>query len=191
MVLYLLIVFLTELPLRYYAGFVRQHAYGLSNQTFGKWVGDSLKALGVDMARRVLLRLGAVPADRPGPRWWWLITALLSMPFIAFVTLIAPVWIDPLFNDFGPMKDKALEQKILALAERAGISGSRVFEVNKSVDTKTANAYVTGLFGTKRIVLWDTLLDELDDHEVLVVMGHEMGHYVLEPRRPERSCCRR
>ena len=77
------------------------------------------------------------------------------------------------------MKNKQLEQSILNLASRAGIEGSRVFEVNKSVDTKAVNAYVTGLFQTKRIVLWDTLIARLDEKEILVVMGHEMGHYVL------------
>jgi Zn-dependent protease with chaperone function len=92
--------------------------------------------------------------------------------------LIKPIWIDPLFNRFGPMKNQALEQKILALAARAEIEGSRVFEVQKSVDTKAVNAYVTGVFATKRIVLWDTLLAKLEEKEVLHVMGHEMGHYV-------------
>jgi STE24 endopeptidase len=92
---------------------------------------------------------------------------------------ITPIWIEPLFNDFGPMKDKAFESRILALADRASIEGSRVFEVEKSVETRTVNAYVTGFLGTKRIVLWDTLLAKLDDREVLLVMGHEMGHYVL------------
>jgi Zn-dependent protease with chaperone function len=93
--------------------------------------------------------------------------------------LIGPLWIAPLFNHFGPMKDKALETRILALAARSGIEGGRVYEVDKSVDTKAVNAYVTGLFGSKRIVLWDTLLGRLDDRHVLAVMGHEMGHYVL------------
>ena len=77
------------------------------------------------------------------------------------------------------MQDKLLEAKILAMADRAGIEGSRVFEVNKSVDTKTVNAYVAGLGGTKRIVLWDTIIAQLNERQLLVVMGHEMGHYVL------------
>jgi STE24 endopeptidase len=179
LVLFLVILYLAELPLRYYAGFVRQHAYGLSRQSFGKWLGDSLKGLAVDAVGVALV--GWVPFFLIArvPRWWWLVTGLLTVPFAAFVMLIAPVWIDPLFNDFGPMKDKALEQKILALAGRAGIPADRVFEVNKSVDTKTANAYVKGLFGTHRIVLWDTLVDNFDDREVLAVIGHEIGHYVL------------
>ena len=92
------------------------------------------------------------------PRRWWIYTALLSVPFLFGVMLVKPVAIDPLFNHFGPMKDKALEQSILSLAQEAGIDGSRVFEVEKSVDTNAVNAYVTGFWHTKRIVLWDTLI---------------------------------
>jgi STE24 endopeptidase len=177
--LFLAIVFVADLPLRYVFGFLRGHAYGLSNMTQGKWLGDSLKGLGVDVVGAVVFAW--VPFWLIGrfPRAWWLIVAALGVPYIAFVMLIAPVWIDPLFNDFGPMKNHKLEAEILALARRSGIAGSRVFEVNKSVDTKTSNAYVTGLFGTHRIVLWDNLLTKFDDREVLAVMGHEMGHYAL------------
>ena len=113
------------------------------------------------------------------PKRWWFYTTILSVPFLFAGMLVKPIWIDPQFNKFRPMKDPALEQKILALAGRAGIEGSRVFEVEKSVDTKAVNAYVTGVFSTKRIVLWDTLLAKLNEKEVLNVMGHEMGHYVL------------
>jgi STE24 endopeptidase len=178
-VLYLAVVFVVNLPLSFYQGYLRLHAYGLSNQTLGKWFSDKLIGLAVVMA--VGFALTWVPyllMDR-SPRRWWLYTGLLAVPFLFATMLVEPIWIDPLFNKFGPMKDQALERSILALAERAGISGSRVFEVEKSVDTKAVNAYVTGVLSTKRIVLWDTLLAKLDEAEVLVVMGHEMGHYVL------------
>ena len=91
------------------------------------------------------------------PRRWWLYTAMLAVPFIVLISLVTPIWIDPLFNRFGPMKDKALEAQILHLADRAGIEGGRVFEVDKSEDTKAINAYVNGFGATKRIVLWDTI----------------------------------
>jgi STE24 endopeptidase len=178
-VMYLAIVFLVDLPLSYYEGYVRLHAYGLSNQTLGKWFGDSVIHLGISMA--VGFALAWVPywLLARSPKRWWLYTAMLSIPFLFAVMLVKPIWIDPLFNRFGPMHDPVLEQKILALAQQAGIDATRVFEVEKSVDTKALNAYVTGVFGTSRIVLWDTLLAKLDTQEVLHVMGHEMGHYML------------
>ena len=83
------------------------------------------------------------------------------MRSFVLVLLVTPVFIAPLFNKFGPMKDKALEGQVLAVAAQAGVEGARVFEVNKSVDTEKVNAYVTGVGKTKRIVLWDTLLARL------------------------------
>lgn len=177
--IYGILLYLIDLPISYFAGYARQHAYGLSNQTFEKWFGDSLKALAIGVLTTPLFAWFPLWLIRRAPQRWWLYTAMAAIPFIAFVLLVVPVWVDPLFNDFGPMKDKQLEQKILTLADRAGIDGARVFEVNKSVDTKTVNAYVTGLFNTKRIVLWDTIIAKLDDEELLFVMGHEMGHFVL------------
>jgi Zn-dependent protease with chaperone function len=178
-VLYLAVVFAINLPLSYYEGFVRLHAYGLSNQTLGKWLHDATTRLAVAMVVGFALTWVPYGLMARRPRWWWLFMGLLSVPFLFATMLVMPLWIDPLYNKFGPMKDKALERRILELAERAGIEGSRVFEVEKSVDTKAMNAYVTGVLGSKRIVLWDTLLAKLDPPEVLTVMGHEMGHYVL------------
>jgi len=178
-VLFTVVTTIVDLPLSYYTEYVRQHAYGLSNQTFGKWFGDTLKSLAVACVVGALVMWVPYLLLRRSPRRWWLYTAIALVPFIVLANLVAPIWIAPLFNKFEPMQDKALEQKILTLADRAGIEGSRVYQVNKSVDTKTLNAYVAGLFGTKRIVLWDTTLKRMTDRELLFVMGHEMGHYVL------------
>jgi STE24 endopeptidase len=178
-VIYSLLLYLIDWPLAFYQGFIRQHAYGLSNQSFAKWQGDSLKALLVGLIAGCLFLWVPYLLLRRSPRRWWLYTALLAVPFLFFVVLIYPVWVEPLFNDFGEMKDKALEARILALAQRAGIEGGSIYEVNKSVDTKALNAYVTGFLNTKRIVLWDTLMAKMDDRQILFIMGHEMGHYVL------------
>lgn len=177
--LYLLVTALIELPIDYYQGFVRPHAYGLSNQSHAKWLTDLVLGLGVNMVVGVLIAWGAYALLRWSPRRWWFYTALGSIPFLLAGAFVMPIWIDPLFNDFGPMKDKELERSILDLADRAGIESGRVFEVDKSVDTETVNAYVTGFLGSKRIVLWDTLLKRLGEREVLFVMAHEMGHYAL------------
>lgn len=166
-------------PLDYYQGFIRPHAYGLSEQTFGKWFGDSLKELAVTLVLGALFLWLPCLLLKKSPRRWWLYAGLAMVAVYFFVQLVNPVVFEPMFNEITPIHDKVIEAKILALADRAGIHGSRVFEVNKSVDTKTVNAYVTGFLGTKRIVLWDTLLAKLDERELLFVMGHEMGHYVL------------
>jgi len=178
-IIYLAIMFVLDLPLSYYQGYVRLHAYGLSNQTLGRWLRNSVVDLGVEMAVGFAFAWVPYLLLARSPRRWWLYTATLSVPFLFGTMLVEPVWIDPLFNTFGPMKNKELERSILSLAERAGIEGSRVFEVDKSVDTKALNAYVTGFLQTKRIVLWDTLIARLNEKELLSVMGHEMGHYVL------------
>jgi STE24 endopeptidase len=177
--IFLIINFVIDLPLSFYQGYARQHAYGLSNQTLGKWFSDEITGLLLGIVAGFLFLWIPYLLIKKSPRRWWLYTGLLAIPFLILGSLIAPVWIDPLFNKFGPMKNKELESKILHLAERAGIEGSRVYEVAKSEDTKTVNAYVTGFGATKRIVLWDTILAKLDEDELLFVMGHEMGHYVL------------
>lgn len=177
--LFSLVTWLIDLPVSYYEGFVREHAYGLSNQTFSKWFGDELKGLAIGIVMGALFLWVPYLLLKKSPQRWWLYTGLLAIPFLILVILVQPVWIDPLFNDFGPMKNKALESQILHLADRAGIEGSRVYEVNKSADTKALNAYVTGFGNTKRVVLWDTTIAKLSEPEILFVMGHEMGHYVL------------
>ena len=178
-ILFSLVGFFVDLPRVYYEDFVRQHAYGLSNQTFQKWITDSVTGLVVSLVIGVLFLWVPYLVLRKSPQRWWLYTGMLAVPFLALMLLVTPVWIDPLFNEFGSMKNQALEQRILSLADRAGIAGSRVYEVNKSVDTKALNAYVTGVGNTKRVVLWDTIIARLDEPELLFVMGHEMGHYVL------------
>jgi len=171
--------FVADLPLSYYQGFIREHAYGLSNQTFDKWARDQVTALLVAIGGGVLFIWVPYLLLKKSPRRWWLYTGVAAIPFIVLAAVIQPIWIDPLFNAFGPMQDKALEADILRLADRAGIEGGRVFEVAKSEDTNAVNAYVAGFGATKRIVLWDTILAKLNREQLLVVMGHEMGHYVL------------
>ena len=178
-VLFSLASFVLELPWGYYTDFVREHAYGQSNQTFDKWLSDTVKGLLVGLLLGALFAWVPFLLLKKSPQRWWLYTAALSIPFIVLMLLVTPVWIEPLFNKFGPMKDKSLESAILSLAGRAGIEGGRVFEVDKSVDTKAVNAYVTGFGQTKRIVLWDTTIAKLERRQLLFVMGHEMGHYVL------------
>ncbi len=173
------VFFVLSLPLDYYLGFVRAHFYGLSNQTFSKWLRDALTEQAALVVVGWLVVWLPFLLIRKSPRRWWFYAGLAMIPFYFAGQLAKPLVFDPLFNQFSEILDKNLEGKILSLAERAGIHGSRVYEVKKSVDTKTVNAYVTGFLDTKRIVLWDTALAKLNEHELLFVMGHEMGHYAL------------
>jgi len=170
---------LATVPLDFYESFMREHAYGLSNQTLGKWLGDSVKALVLSSLVAPLGALLLYRLVRWSPRRWWLWSTAAALPLLAFVYLVVPIWISPLFNKYGPLDDKTLEASILAEARRAGIEGSRVFQVNKSVDTKAISAYVTGFGASKRIVLYDTIIEKLTPEEIRFVVGHEMGHFVL------------
>ncbi len=176
---YVLIQALVFLPLSWYAGFVRQHAYGLSTETAAEWLGDWTKALAISAAVAALFLWIPYRLLRASPRRWWLWSGLLTAPFTVLAMIVVPLWIAPLFDEFSRMRDRALEQRIHQLAGRAGIPDSRIFEVRKSDETRRVNAYVTGFGGTKRIVLWDTLVERMRPAEVAVVVGHEIGHFVL------------
>jgi len=178
-VLYIVVMSLLGLPLAWYEGFVREQAYGLSTESLSRWLGDWIKALGLSCVVAPLLLWIPYWLLRKSPRRWWLWTGLAAIPLSILALIVTPLWVEPLFNQFGPLENKALETQILALASRAGIDRSRVYEVKKSVETKKVNAYVTGFGGTKRIVLWDTILARLTPREILFVVGHEMGHFVL------------
>lgn len=182
-VLYLLLFVplyaLLNFPLDFYSGYIREHEYGFSTQTFARWWDHYLKELLIAIIGSLSFIWIFYLLLKKSPRRWWIYSSIVSMTLTFFVAFIQPIWIDPLFNRYGPMQNKQLEGQILHLADRAGISNGRVFEVDKSQDTKTVNAYVTGLGSSNRIVLWDTAIKGLTEEELLFVMGHEMGHYVL------------
>lgn len=167
-----------DFPLTYYSGFVVPHQFDLTDRTFADWLLETMKWFGVNLAIGAPLAALAMFAVGRFKRWW-LPLWLGSIPVMIFGVVIFPVFVDPLFNEFEPLKDEALRGALLQEAARAGIEGTRVYQVDKSKQTKTMNAYVTGIGPSNRIVLWDTLLQKLEPDEVLAVMGHEMGHYVL------------
>ena len=172
------VVAVIDFPLTYYSGFVVPHQFDLTDQTFGAWMADQLKEFAVGLIISAIVGALALMVIRRFKRWW-LPLWLGSIPLILLMVVIQPVILDPLFNKFDPLKNAQLRLKLLDLASRAGIEGGRVYQVDKSKQTKTLNAYVNGIGPTKRIVMWDTLLAEMTEDEVLAVMGHEMAHYVL------------
>ncbi len=176
----LLIVTVVSIPLDYYEAFHLEHQYNLSNQTVGAWVIDGLKSLAVGAVVLALLGVVGYAIIRRNPRFWWAWFGVASLPLLVFFIIIAPIVIMPLFYETKPMEDTPLRAQILSLAAQSGIPDSRVFVMNASKDTNKLNAYVTGLGKTKRIVLYDNLVNSMAASEVLFVVGHEMGHYLLD-----------
>jgi len=178
---YSAIMFVVSFPLEWYDGFVLEHRFALSDQSFLDWLGDQGKFLMLN-----LFFLGVVPVlwlvyhlIAHSPRRWWLWLGMAALPLTIAVVVIEPVVVDPMFNRFRPLENRELEARIVELAQRAGIPGRRVVEVDKSQQTKKFNAYVNGFGVSQRIVLWDTTLRGMREDEILFVMGHEMGHYRL------------
>ncbi|MEA2413727.1 MAG: endopeptidase [Thermoanaerobaculia bacterium] len=174
-----LVTAILTFPLDLYGGFIVPHQFDLTNQSFAAWMGDFGKALGVNIVIFTPIAAVALILIRR-IRHWWLALWIGSIPLIILGVLAQPLIIDPLFNNFQPLRDASLRQALIEEASRAGIENKRVYEVDKSKQTKEMNAYVTGIGPSARIVMWDTLLAKLDRDEILAVMGHEMGHYVLK-----------
>ncbi len=169
--------FIAIFPLQFISYKVSK-AYNISTQTFSMWMKDEFTDFWVNYLLMFIIVWVLYGLMKKFKQRWWLAAWALSVPFTIFMMFIQPVVIDPLYNEFYPLKDKALEEQILSLAEKAKIPAEHVFEVNMSEKTNSLNAYVTGVGANSRIVLWDTTLEQLTDKEILFVMAHEMAHYV-------------
>jgi STE24 endopeptidase len=166
-------------PLTVYEGFFREHKYGLSNQTFAAWMRDQAVGLGVSAVLGALLLASLFGLVRRLGKNWWVWGAVVSVVFNAFVALIAPVFIFPLFNKFTTLQDPRVLDPILSLARANGIPATEVYEFDASRQSNRVSANVSGFAGTTRISLNDNLLKRCTPAEIESVMGHEMGHYVL------------
>ena len=166
-------------PLSAYQGFWREHQYGLSTQTFGAWLVDQLKGLGIGALLGGVLILLLYAVLRRAGRLWWLWGAGVAIAFVVFVATIGPVYLAPVFNTYRPLQDAGIREPILRMAHANGISADEVWEVDASRQTTRISANVSGMLGTERITLNDNLLKRASPAAVEAVMGHEMGHYVL------------
>ncbi len=169
---------LISLPINYYSGFIIEHRFGLSNQTVSRWLELIFKNFVLSLITAVLVTWFSFYLMGKSPTKWWLYLGFLSFPIILFVTFISPMYIDPLFHKYTFLEDKELEKSIKELLNKAGVGDAEVYQVDMSEDTKLMNAYMTGVFKSKRIVLWDTTINDLDKDEVLSITAHEIGHYV-------------
>ncbi len=169
-----------NLPLSYYSGFVLPHRFGQSNQSFKDWVIDQLKGLAVGgLIGLILLELLYLALRATGGLWWlWAAGGMLV--FSVLLSNLAPVLIMPLFNKYVPLGDdhQELADRLLELARRANTNVKGVFKFDMSKRTKAANAALTGIGNTRRIVLGDTLINEFSMDEIETVLAHELGHHV-------------
>lgn len=176
---FLLATTILSFPLTVYAGFYREHQYGLATQSFGGWMSDQLKGLALDIVLGAILLVVLYGVLRRTTRTWWLWGAAVTMAFMAFVVTIGPVYLAPVFNTYQPLQDQAIRGPILSMARANGIAATEVWEMDASRQTTRISANVSGMFGTERITLNDNLLKRASPAAVQAVMGHEMGHYVL------------
>ena len=178
--LFLVASFVLGLPFEIYSGFVREHQYGLSNLTFPHWLGEALIGLGVNVVLgSIALSVLYTAIRRAGARWWAWATGL-TFVFLLFQSLIEPLFISPLYNDYKPLPEGPVRDAVMSLARANEIPTDHLEWFDASKQTTRISANVSGLWGVARINLNDNLLDKTSLPEIKAVLGHEMGHYVLD-----------
>lgn len=167
-----------DLPLTFYSDYVLPHRYGQSNQTLRGWWGDLIKSTLLSAVIGGFLLEIVYLVLRTAPDTWWLFTAGLLLLFNVLLANLAPVLLFPIFYKFSPLNEEHadLQERLIKLAERAGTNVKGVFKFDMSRRTKSANAGLTGLGNTRRIILGDTLLEEFSSDEIETVLAHELGH---------------
>lgn len=150
--------------------------YGLSTRSWGGWAVDVAKGYGVGLVLTVALLLIVVGLARWSPQWWWTFGAAAGAVLVAVVSFAYPVVVEPVFNKFRPMADGELRTSLLALAETDGVAVEDVLVADASRRTSALNAYVSGFGSTRRIVVYDTLLESAPQREVELIVAHELGH---------------
>jgi STE24 endopeptidase len=176
---YLVLSSILTFPLDAYEGYFREHKYGLATQTFGPWMNDQFKGLGVNLVLGGIIAILLFGVVRRLQRTWWIWGAVVFIVFNIFVVLIAPVYIVPIFNKVTRLDDPKITGPILSMARANGIPAKDVFEIDASRQTTRMSANVSGFGSTMRVTLNDNLLRRGSPEEIEMVMGHEMGHYVL------------
>jgi STE24 endopeptidase len=167
---------LARLPVGYWFGYLRERGWDFSTQTARGWLADRAKGLVVGLALTVPVMVGLVALGRALPDVWPLPAAIAGGLFVLVIGYVAPVVIEPLFNRFERLADEELVGALLALGDRAGTPVRDVLVADASRRTRKVNAYVSGLGSTRRVVLFDTLLEKSERPEIELVVAHELGH---------------
>ena len=174
------IFFLLNLPLSYYSGYILPHRFELSNQNLKGWVIDQIKGLLISLLLGGVLIEIAYAIFRRYPENWWIWLVVFLLVFNVLLANLAPVILFPIFYKFEPLEEEHadLAQRLIVLAERAGAHVRGVYTFDMSKRTKEANAGLTGLGNTRRIIIGDTLLENFSDDEIETILAHELGHHV-------------
>lgn len=166
-----------DLPVAFVQDYALERRYGLSEQSRASWLLDYAKSTAVSTGLTVFVASLFGIAVRHAPRWWPLIASLGAFPLLVLGNVIVPLYVMPLFNEFEPVTG-SLERRLRALASRYGAGDAEILRMNMSKQTRKANAFVTGIGNTHRIVLGDTLIEKFPEDEIEFVVAHELGHYV-------------
>lgn len=166
-----------DIPFSLYHHFMVENKYGFNTMTFRLWMTDLVKSGAVSLILGGFVIAAALGIVKASPEWWWLWVWVFLLAFGVFMMYVSPYVIEPLFFKFEPVKAEGLEERIRALTERAGLKVSRVFQVDASRRSRHSNAYFTGIGRVKRIVLFDTLVEQMTPDEILAVLAHEAGHW--------------
>jgi len=176
---YLLLTTVLGFPLEFYEDFLREHKYGLATQSFWPWMGDQGKGLLLGLVLGALAVVLLLAIVRRLPRTWWIWGAVAALGMIVVASVITPVFITPIFNKVTRLNDPKITVPILRMAHANGIPANDVYQVDASRQTTRMSANVSGFANTMRITLNDNLLRRGSPEEIQAVMGHEMGHYVM------------
>jgi STE24 endopeptidase len=164
-------------PLEYYS-FRLEHRFNLSNQKFRSWLWDEFKSLFIGLLMATIVVELLYMLMRQSPQHWWLVAWAVFLGLMVLLAQIAPVVLFPIFYKFEPLENEELKRRLIVLSERAGTRVRGVYKWHLSEKSKKANAALTGLGATRRIILADTLLDNYSDDEIEAVLAHELGHHV-------------
>ena len=168
---------LIEIPFSLYSTFKIENKYGFNEMTLKLWLSDLVKSFLISAVLLSILISAAFAIISASPVFWWFWVWLLFFLFSIFLMYISPYLIEPLFNKYSQLDDASLVSDISSLMQKAGIKISKVQKMDASKRTKHSNAYFTGIGHVKRIVLFDTLLQQMQKHEILAVLAHEAGHW--------------
>jgi STE24 endopeptidase len=175
---FLVLDWLIELPWSIYAAWWREGAYGLTKQPFGGWLGENILSLAISAVISAVIGLAVYALIRRAPRWWWAWSGGVIVVLLAVLMVLGPILIEPLFNTYTPAPPGPTRDAVVALAKVSGVPSDKIFVFNGSKQSERYTANVSGLFGSARVAMSDTMFAQgADLAEVRGVVGHEMGHY--------------